>query len=107
MKEKEFMYWLKGYVEGKLTNTPDNPDIEDITDVINQRIDDIDSNDVELVNMYKDLGFRTCTLFKRVESDGFPDFFVFPLPKSSYIIFPWERKDSQLKADYLKIKEEL
>lgn len=56
---------------------------------------------------YKNLGFTVISLFKRISTDHNPDFYVYPLQENLYIIFPWENRNSELKADYLKIKNEL
>ena len=51
---------------------------------------------------FEDWGFATASLAWRYNSGFIPDFHAYLLEDDSWIVFPWERKDSETIQDYLK-----
>jgi hypoxanthine phosphoribosyltransferase len=63
-------------------------------------VDDICDSGTTFLEL-EDYGFATASLIWRRDSEYLPDFHSETITDDSWIVFPWEKKDSETIQDYL------
>ena len=64
-------------------------------------VDDI-SDSGQTLKYYKKAGYTTATLDVRSTTITKPDYYVNWIDNADWIVYPWERKDSNTIQDYLE-----
>jgi len=49
MSEKEFIAWLRGYVSGRISNSNNSADVDQLLDTLNEHLDSLDSKETQLL----------------------------------------------------------
>ena len=63
-------------------------------------VDDIADSGITLLEA-SEFGFQTATLCMRYSSTFIPEFYSVKIQNEDWLVFPWEREDSETIQDYL------